>query len=62
MVNISNMPFFVVCVIILLREECRLRIFENRILKQNLDPRVMRMENVEGSTLSYFIVCTFHLI
>ena len=45
-----------------LREECRLRVFENRILGEYLGPRGMRMGSGEGSTMRNFIVCTVHLI
>ena len=41
-----------------LREECRLRVFENG----NLGPRGMRIGIGEGSTMRNFIVCTVHLI
>ena len=41
-----------------LREECRLRVFENRIL----GPRGMRMGSGEGYTTRNFIVCSIHLI
>jgi len=36
-----------------LREECRLRVFENR---------GMRMGSGVGSTMRNFIICTIHLI
>ena len=45
-----------------LREECRLRVFENRILKRILGPRRMRMGSGESSTMRNFIVCTVCLI
>ena len=45
-----------------LREECRLRVFENRILKGIFGPRRMRIGSGEGSTTRNFIVCTVHLI
>ena len=45
-----------------LREESRLRVFENRILVEYLGPRGMRMGNGEGSTMRSFIVRTVHLI
>ena len=41
-----------------LREECRLRVFENRVLR----PKRMRMGNGEGSIIRNFIVCTVRLI
>ena len=46
-----------------LREECRLKVFENRILRRIFGPK--RDENGEcreGSTMSNFIACTVHLI
>ena len=45
-----------------LREESRLRVFENRILRRIFGP--MRDENGSGedSTMMNFIVCTVHLI
>ena len=39
-----------------LREECRLRLFENRILKRIFGPK-----SGEGSTMRNFIVCTIFL-
>ena len=49
---------------ITLREERRLRIFENRILRRIFGPK--RDENGEwsrvGSTMRNFIVCTVHLM
>ena len=45
-----------------LREECRLRVFEKRILSEYLGPRGMRMGSGEGYTMRNFIVCTVHLI
>ena len=45
-----------------LREESRLRVFENRILRRISGPRGMRMGSGEGSTMRNFIVCTVHLI
>ena len=46
------------------REERRLRVFKNRILKRipYLDPRGMRMGSGEGSTMKNLMVCTVHLI
>jgi hypothetical protein len=41
-----------------LREECRLRVFENRILKS----RGMRMGSGKGSIMTNLIVCTVNLI
>ena len=43
-----------------LRKECRLRVFENRILWQIFGPK--RMGSGECSTMRNFIVCTVHLI
>jgi hypothetical protein len=45
-----------------LREEHRLRVFEDRILRQNLGSRGMRMGNGEGFTMRNFIVCTVRLL
>ena len=45
-----------------LREESRLRVFENRILRRIFGPRGMRMGSGEGSTMRNFIVCTVNLI
>jgi hypothetical protein len=45
-----------------LREERRLRVFENRILRDYLGPRGMRMGSGEGFTVRNFIVFTVHLI
>ena len=45
-----------------LREESRLRVFENRILCEYLGPKGMRMGSGEGNTMRNFIVCTIHLI
>ena len=42
-----------------LREESRLRVFENRILRRIFG---MRMGSGEGSTMMNFIVCTVHII
>ena len=39
-----------------LREESRLRVFENRIPRRIFDPREMRMGSGEGSTMRNFIV------
>ena len=51
-----------------LREESRLRVFENRILRRVFGPKRddngewRRMGSGEGSTLRNFIACTVHLI
>jgi len=45
-----------------LREERRLGLFENRVLREYLGPKGMRMGSGEGSTMKNFIVCTVHLI
>ena len=45
-----------------LREECRLRVFENRILKQIFGTKKDEMGSGEGSTLKNFIVFTVQLI
>ena len=42
-----------------LREECRLRVFEN-ILRRIFGPK--RDVNGEGFTIRNFVVCTVHLI
>ena len=42
------------------REEGRLKVFENRILRQIFGPE--RMGIGEGSTMRHFIVCTVQLI
>jgi len=43
-----------------LREEHRLRVFENRVLKRIFGPK--RMGSGEDSTMRNFIVCTVHII
>jgi len=45
-----------------LREESRLRAFENKILGRNLGLSGMRMWRGEGSTIRNYIVCTVELI
>ena len=45
-----------------LREECRLRVFENRILIRIFGPKRDENGSGEGSTIRDFIVCTVHLI
>ena len=45
-----------------LSEECRLRVFEKRIMRRIFGPRRMRMVSEEGSTMRNFILCTVHLI
>ena len=50
-----------------LREESRLRVFENWVLRRIFEPKRdenggMRMGSGEGSTMRNFIVCTVHLI
>ena len=45
-----------------LREKCRLRVFENRILRRIFGSKGTRMGSEEGSTMRNFIVCTVHLI
>ena len=44
-----------------LREECRLRVFENRILMRIFGPKRDEMSR-EGSTMTNVIVCTLRLI
>ena len=43
-----------------LREERRIKVFENRILRRIFGPK--RMGSGEGSTMRHFIVCAVHLI
>ena len=45
-----------------LREECRLRVFENRILRRIFGPKRDENGSGEGSKMRNFIVCTVHLI
>jgi len=45
-----------------LREECRLRVFENRILRRIFGPKRDENGSVEGFTVRNFIVFTVHLI
>ena len=45
-----------------IREECRLSVFENRILRRIFGSKRMRMGSGEGSTMRDFIVCTVDLI
>ena len=45
-----------------LREESRLRVFENRILRRIFGPRGMRMGSGEGLTMRNFIACKDYLI
>ena len=45
-----------------LREECRLRIFENRILGLIFGPNRDTKGGGEGFTMRNFTVCTVHLI
>ena len=45
-----------------LREECRRRVFENRILRRIYVPKRDENEGGEDSTMRNFIVCTVHLI
>ena len=42
-----------------LREECRLRVFENRILRRIFGIRGIRVGNGKGSTMRNFIVESF---
>ena len=44
------------------RDECMLKVFENRILRRILGPRGMRMGSGEGSAMRKFIICIVHLI
>ena len=43
-----------------LREECRVMVFENRILRRIFPP--MRDKNGEGSTARKLTACTVHII
>ena len=45
-----------------LREEYRLRAFENWIFRGIFGPRRNKMGSGEGSTMRSFIVCTIHLV
>ena len=45
-----------------LREERRLRVFENRILRRIFGPKRDTNGSGEGFTMRKFIVCTIHLI
>ena len=45
-----------------LREECWLRVFENRILRRVFELERDENGSGEGSTMRNFIVCTVHLI
>jgi hypothetical protein len=45
-----------------LRDERRLRVFENRIVRRIFGLRRMRMGSGEGFTMRNFIVCTVHLM
>jgi len=45
-----------------LKEEYRLRVFENRILRRIFGPKWDENGDGEGSTMRNFIVCTVHLI
>jgi len=44
-----------------LREQSRLRVFENRIMRRIFGPKGIRMGSEEGSAMRNFIVCTVHL-
>ena len=44
-----------------LKEECRLKVFENRIVRRIFRPKG-RMGNGESSTKKNFIVCIIHII
>ena len=46
---------------LMLKEECKLRVFENRIIRRIFGPK-MRMGSGEGPTIRNFIVCTVCLI
>jgi len=45
-----------------LREKCRIRAFENRIIRRIMDARELRIGSGEGFLMKNFIVCTVHLI
>ena len=44
-----------------LREECRLRVFKNKILRRIFGPKRDENGGGEGSTIRNFIVCTVNL-
>jgi len=45
-----------------LREECKLRVFEKRVLRRIFGPKRNDMRSGEGSTMMNFIVCIVHLL
>jgi hypothetical protein len=47
---------------LILREEHRLRVFENRILRRIFGPKQDENGEWRSSTMRNFIVCTVHLI
>jgi len=47
---------------LILREECRLRLFEKRILSEYLGARGMGMGSGECSRMRNYVFCTVHLI
>ena len=64
--NTRNMPIYLQVVLygyetwsLTIRQDYRLRVFENRILMRIFGPRGMRMESGEISTMRNFIVLPF---
>ena len=56
---------FIISGVLTLREERRLRVFENKILRRVFRPRRdvnVQMVSEEDSTMRNFIICTVHLI
>ena len=47
---------------LILMEERRVRVFENKMLRRIFVPRGMRKENGEDATMRNFVVCTVRLI
>jgi hypothetical protein len=47
---------------LILREERRRRVFENRILKRIFEPKRDENGSGEGSTMRNFVIYTVHLI
>jgi hypothetical protein len=46
----------------MLREECRIRVFKNRILRRIFEPKRMKMGSEENLTMRNIIGCTANLI
>ena len=60
--NIELEKKLVRCYVWNLREDCRLWIFENRILRRIFRPKRDVNGGGEGPRIRSFIVCTFYLI